>query len=586
MSRKILISVDDTSSADRLRDILNQDGYHAVPVSPGEIHDTLGREPVDCVLMGVDTAGKKDGVEIFSEIRKQHRVPLIYLIDGYDPVIISRARETEPAGYIRIPPDPGDVKATVETALSRGELQKKLEESEDKYLELMNSARDVIVILNEDTTIQFINRSAENIFGYTAEEVQGTPFLQYLHPDEVERVITRFRMRVDGKEVPNQYESVLIHKDGSRIDVEVTGVRITYMDRPSVLVILRDIRERKKAESALKRSEEQYRMLINSLDEAIHVVDRDLTLTLINKRFLEWNRSLGLPTDITGKPLFEVFHFLDDSIRDEYLKVLETGKKLVTRESTVVDDHTIYTETQKIPIIMNNRVGQIVTAISDITDYVQKERKITDSLREKEILLKEIHHRVKNNMQVVSSLLNLQSRHIQNGEDLRLFRESQNRVFSIALVHEKLYQSENLAEIDFLDYLKSLVTELSNIYLRTKMVDTDLYIENVFLTIDKAIPCALIVNELVSNAMKHAFDEDQAGNITISIRESDGCYNLDIGDNGSGLNREIDVEKADSLGLQLVNALIRQLNGKLSVDRNGGTRFTIVFPVAAELHGG
>ncbi len=588
MAEKILIVESELASSETLQKMLEEEGYGTLRVSGqgSGLEDALARERFDLILIDVSAGGDWDGIAAYAETRERYQVPVVYCIDSYAPDIISRTRKTDPAGYILKPPGQDEIRAVVGIALSRSELEKQLRESEKKYLDLMNSARDVIIILNDDTSIQFVNKYAEEIFGYSADEVQGTSFLSYIHPDEIERVTARFRMRVAGREVTNQYESAMLHKDGFRVDVEVTGVMVTYMNRPAVLVILRDIRERKRAESALRRSEEEYRILINSLDEAIHVIDENFTITLMNNRFLEWNRSLGLATDIIGKPLFEVFDFLDESILDEYRQVRDTGRKLVTRETNTLNGEVIYTETHKIPIILNDRVSQIVTVISNVTDYVKKEKKITDSLREKEILLKEIHHRVKNNMQVVSSLLNLQSRHITSEEDLGLFRESQNRVYSIALVHEKLYQSENLAEIDFLDYLKSLVRELSHIYLKEKMVDTKIVVDGVFLTIDKAIPCALIVNELVSNAMKHAFSRDEKGTITILIRRDSDNYGLEVCDTGSILDSKIEIENAGTLGLQLVNALIRQLNGTLTLERREGTCFRITFPVNPDLHGG
>jgi two-component sensor histidine kinase/HAMP domain-containing protein len=214
----------------------------------------------------------------------------------------------------------------------------------------------------------------------------------------------------------------------------------------------------------------------------------------------------------------------------------------------------------------------------ELVERKKAEQRITASLEEKEVMLKEIHHRVKNNLQVVSSLLNLQSRQIRDRAALEMFTESQNRVKSMALIHEKLYQSEDLARVDFTEYARNLSEYLFRAYDVNGNVELDVEAGDVKLGINSAVPCGLIVNELVSNSLKHAFPNGSRGRISIRCYRSEKKRPvLVVGDDGAGIPDQIDVERTDSLGLQVVSTLIHQLSGTLELDRSNGTRFTITF---------
>ncbi len=216
----------------------------------------------------------------------------------------------------------------------------------------------------------------------------------------------------------------------------------------------------------------------------------------------------------------------------------------------------------------------------DITERIEYEELIKMNLREKEVLLKEIHHRVKNNMQIVSSLMRLQERRLDNDEVRQALQVSQNRITAMSLIHEILYRSEDLADIDLELYVKRISGNLFSIFgAHSQNVRTKLDIHAVRLGINQAIPCGLILNELISNALEHAFEESEGGKISITASYSgDGHVELVVGDNGKGIPEEIDVESTETLGLRLVRGLvIDQLEGSLSLSREAGTRYTIRF---------
>ena len=227
--------------------------------------------------------------------------------------------------------------------------------------------------------------------------------------------------------------------------------------------------------------------------------------------------------------------------------------------------------------------GNLISLLSlvlDVTERIQAEERLKASLEEKVVLLKEIHHRVKNNLQIISSLLNLQSDYLEDERSLDIFKVSQNRIESMALIHEKLYQSKDLAKINFAEYVQDLVDSLLSSYeIDSDRISTKLNVDDSLLSLDAAIPCGLIINELVLNSLKHAFPLGTKGEIFITLTKVGNSFTLSVGDNGIGLPVELDFQNTKSLGLQLVNALTSQLAGTIELNNNGGIEFKLNFSV-------
>jgi len=336
--------------------------------------------------------------------------------------------------------------------------------------------------------------------------------------------------------------------------------------------------ERDVIDIALRSSEQQFRAVAESAADAIVTVDHTGVITY-------WNTAAEnmfgyAPSEVQGKPITAIFS-------DEFGKMhLEAATLRSATASSVEQEYSVKRrDGTLVPIeprlsMWETRDGKFVTAvIRDINERKRAEEQIRTSLREKELLLSEIHHRVKNNLQIVSSLLSLQSDYVTDADALAMFRESQQRVKSMALIHEKLYESEDFAHIDFSDYLAALSSHLISSYQRPSV---RLLIEGCTTSVDitTAIPCGLIVNELVTNAFEHAFPDGREGTITVSLCMDDaGTHVLSVSDDGVGFPEDLDFRNTKSLGLQLVTALVNQLDGTIDLSRENGTAFVISFHV-------
>ncbi len=309
--------------------------------------------------------------------------------------------------------------------------------------------------------------------------------------------------------------------------------------------------------------------IVSSMSNILLLVHEDGTITHANPAalsLLEYSEG-----ELQGQSLACIF---PEGEWEEIQKMHEYGKLgRVSNETTFVTR-----KGQIIPVLLsisgvqdregNNR-GTIWVG-SDLTDH-----KKAEEVEKKDVLLKEIHHRVKNNMQIISSLLNLQSHYITEKKYEELIRESQDRIRSMALIHEKLYQSKDLETIDFKGYIIDMAHELVRSYGRTGIV-LNMDIDNIFLGIDAAIPCGLVINELVTNALKHAFP-DGKGVVMVALHARDNIE-LIVQDNGVGMPESIDFRTTDTLGLRLVTILVEdQLNGEIRLTRDNGTEFNIIF---------
>jgi PAS domain S-box-containing protein len=382
---------------------------------------------------------------------------------------------------------------------------------------------------------------------------------------------------------------VPLNIDGQTIGVLVVqtyteGLRYSEEDKNILKFVCDQIAmviHRKKTEEEVQERERFLSSMFESIQDGISILAEDYTILRVNKAMENWY-SHALP--LVGKKCYEAYH-----LRDRACDICPTRKTLETSESAyeVVakvgtgGEVTGWIDLYTFPLI-DKRTGQmkgVIEYVRDITERKKAEDRLQESLQEKEVLLREIHHRVKNNMQVISSLLNLQSRRAKDPAVFEMFKESQRRIRSMALIHERLYQSSDLSRIEFSQYLRNLATHLFHSYqVDASRVQLKIEAEEVHLNVNTAIPCGLIVNELVSNALKHGFPEGRSGELDIDLRRVAGDgYVLKVKDDGVGFPEGLDFRKTETLGMQIVSTLVSQIDASIDLVRDKGTEFTIHF---------
>jgi len=496
--------------------------------------------------------------------------------------------------------------------------EEKLRKSEEKYRHFAEQAGQFILDYDVKTGSFEWAGAIEELTGYSAEEFRKFDlhaFAEHIHPGDREKALkAHARCMRSGKKYHG--ECRFRRKDGRYICVEGTGICLRDESGSvyRVLAMVKDITDKKLAREKLEKNEERFRLIVEQTGQGIY--DYDVFADL-----LSWEGAVEKITGysckdpcLSSKELWISHIHPDDREKaaEFFEESLKKGGKYHQEYRVERKDGT-YAHVDVSGIFLKNKAGRVYRLIGIIKDIT--ERKLSEEAvrKSEKISKKEIHHRIKNNLQVISSLLDLQADFFRDRKVIDAFRESQNRVISMALIHEELYRSEDVETLDFSAYLMKLTSDLFESY-KVGSSKIRLRVEaekKIFLYMDTAIPLGIIVNELVSNSLKYAFPEGGEGEIRIQLYSMEGgaisksnvkdsggvegenagvegsmkkgrcCENfrcmLVVSDNGSGFPKNIDFENPETLGLQLVNTLVKQIDGDIKLKTNGGTEFRIGF---------
>jgi PAS domain S-box-containing protein len=469
----------------------------------------------------------------------------------------------------------------IEEVAERKLAEKSLQTTKENLKNTLDISPAIICSANVKTGY-FIeaNPALTMILGYSVDEITSKPFSEFIHPEDRKDANEEIKKQLNDIDV-TYFENRYLHKNGS---YKWLAWQATGADKDGkVFAVGSDITERKRAGELIQESNALLSSILESPDNIImFALDKNYKYLSFNHAHVkEMKHIYGVDIEIS-KNIFTYMLNKQDCLKAEenYKRVLK-GERFIEIQEYGEADSRFWYELIFNPIInTSNQVTGFTVFVTNITGRKLADEQIKTSLKEKELLLKEIHHRVKNNMQVIISLLKLQSKNITDKQYLDMFKESQGRIKSMALVHEKLYKTKSLAEIDFKEYIKSLVSSLFRSYrIKPDKISLKIDVEEISLGLESAIPCGLIINELISNSLKHAFPNDRKGKVSVifySVNEDKLI--LKVSDNGIGVPEKFDIKNTKSLGLHLVTILSEdQLHGKIEFNRVDGTTFQIQF---------
>jgi len=460
-------------------------------------------------------------------------------------------------------------------------LRDALIESEERYMQLSESSPDAIAILSSENRVVYLNPAALCLFGvHSFEEFTTRPMNEYFdgasYPGVTEMLSQSFSIRS-----PNSCEAVMWSISGREIFAELIAVPITQAGDTAVLLIIRDRTEQKLSERALAESERHFRELADLLPEPVFETDAKGKVIFCNRGAHALLASCD-DTTLIGESFLRFFCDTDQSelarVMDDLqvdpavrnggftIKAKEGGERSVLLSLSPIFRDTVYDGVR----------GVIV----DITEMKQYQEKLKRTIDEKDVLFRELHHRVKNNMQVISSLLQLQEEYIEDERVISAIRDCEQRIASMALVHETLYRSESLSDIPFSSYLENLAEEVISSIATVRDIRTEIEVGDIRFSLDTVVTLGLIVNELMVNSMKYAFTGKGKGLISVCMEHEEGSYVLSYADDGVGLPPDFSIDSSSSLGMRLVRVLTRQLLGSVTVGGGDGpgAHFSIRFP--------
>jgi len=604
---EILLFEDNPGDADLIEEMLEE--FADFPYKLKNVEtlneglNLLKERPFDVILSDLRLPDS-DGIDTFLDIHG---------INSHIPIIILTGMNDEKIGIDAVKKGAQDylVKGQVDGRLLNRSIRYSIErkKAEDKIQNLANiveSSNDAIITESLNCIITSWNKGAEQIYGYSAEEILGKHISILAPPLLVEEAKNLVEVVIQGGRIYH-YETPRLRKDGVIINVSITFSPVFDASEKltAISIIARDITESKRAEEELQKSEERYRIVTEQMRQLVYDFN-------IKEDKINW---AGAVEEITGYTAEEfkdmkISSWLENIHPDDFKSALErittflkSGGKL-NQEFRFRKKDGSYIHIEESGICLVDENGSLYRALGIMNDITKKKEAEEILAKIDEVRKKEIHHRIKNNLQVVSSLLDLQAEKFAGYEIcntskvLKAFRDSQNRVISMALIHEELYESRDVSTLNFAAYLKKLTKELFRCY---NIEDSGTHLvleieEKTFLEMDTVVPLGIIVNELVSNSLKHAFPGRDKGKIQIKLcREENGeckigvenkneagistSFILIVSDNGVGIPGSLDLESPDTLGMQLVTTLVDQLEGEIELKRTNGTEFTMRFTV-------
>ena len=469
----------------------------------------------------------------------------------------------------------------LQNVTSEANYKNALRESEEKYRNLIELSNDAIFLVENDK-LNLVNKKFAEMTGYTREEIlaQGFDWKKIIAPESLPYILERRRKIKQDQPVDSIYEVVIQNKKGEKFICEVSMHRYRHGEKTIVQGVVRDITERKRLEEKLRENEHFLNAVFEGIQDGVSVLDKDLNIIRVN----QWMKKRYFhEKNFAGRKCYEVYQNRSEPCTPcPSLRTLETGEMHVEIvKYRIAENEKGWMELSTYPMFdANGKIVGVIESVKDVTERKRDAERIKKSLREKEILLREIHHRVKNNLQVISGLLRIQAKELKDETAREAFEQSRQRIFSMALVHDKLYRSQDFSAIQLDKYIETMAKNVLIANNLNRRIELIFNLEPADLPLDKAVPLGLILNEILTNAIKYAFPDSKKGKVKFCLKKKgEGNLEIIIKDNGVGLPENIAGMEEGTLGMQLIKLLVDQIEGKLTINSIKGTEYILRFSV-------
>ncbi|HPB81794.1 MAG TPA: PAS domain S-box protein [Spirochaetota bacterium] len=572
--KTIMIVEDDPITAMNEMAILNDYGYRVIIADTGEKAVDMCREGevVDLILMDIDLGPGMDGPEAAQKILAERTLPIVFLTSHSEREMVEKVRGITRYGYVI--KDSGDfvLTSSIEMAFDLFDAHKKAHAESQRNAAILRGIPDLLFVIDRRGRYQEIYVPDSSVLPFPQDEVIGKTLDDIFGSDEAERLLGVFDRCFQTEQAQSvEYELELA---GEKRQYDA---RITKYDGNSILAISRDITERKRADELLRESETKYRQLFHNAPAGIYEVD------FATQRFTKVNSLICEYTGYTEKELLTMnpTDILTEESRKIFLERVENILKgmPVSKETEYCikekDGRTRWVELHNEFLSRDGIITGAAVVAHDITARKQAEESINAFIAERELLLREVHHRIKNNLNMVKSLLMLQSRALNSPEASRALKDAAGRMQSMEILYDKLYRTEGFRDLNMKDFLPPLIEEIFDVFPDTIPVTRNIHVEDIVLSSKVLLPIGIIVYELITNSKRYAFRDRDNGIITLSAEKNGNVVTVHYSDNGIGLPATVTVESSTGFGMKLVGMMVKQIRASLLIERSQGTKYTI-----------
>jgi PAS domain S-box-containing protein len=564
--------------------VLENFGYRVRVAPTGEeaVGIALSDPSLDLILMDIELGEGMGGPEAAQRISQERQIPIVFLSSHTEPEYMEMVKQVTRYGYVLKNSGNFILRSAIEMAL---ELFKSHKETQD-WKERLLRAEDIAGFgsweFNLTTNRVIASEGAKRIYGL---EGQGwsIPLAQSVPLPQYRPLLDRALRDLIQQGTPyDLHFEIKRHNDQ---DIRIIHSIAKYDRKKNIVTgIIHDITEQKRMENALRSSEESLSITLQSIGDGVIATDIDGRVTRMNptaQQLTGWNFA-----DAQGRPLEEVFDIINafsrEAVPNPVKKVLELGKIVGLANHTVLrsrNGEEYHIADSASPIRDSQGVVRgVVLVFSDVSERYKAERAIQSLLEEKDLILREVHHRVKNNMNTMKSLLFLQSQTVDDPHVSMALQDAGNRLQSMYVLYEKLYRSSSFNEVSLVDYIPALIDEVLDIFPNSPMVGVETHIAPISVDTKIVSTLGIIINELITNSMKYAFRDRTEGTLAVTVENQGDSLQMVVQDDGPGLPESVGFENSNGFGLMLVGNLAKQLRGELAIERTGGTKIILQFP--------